>query len=269
MMLAAPGGMRLFYGTAVDQCIFISADRSPAYIGKLGKVYMQTRFSFAEDISVGGVGSQLATNLAGTQAVIKNFLDVFMGAVSCAGGPVAWAVTGMNAAVTIGKIKREFSTYSKGMESLYYYMRYCSTRTPQLTQSVLSPLIFDTLTKKLQGKGVDLLTGALPGPKVAGKLTGVLIGAFGEDQVAVRLKAISDLMKEVLVKVALHQEDHSGETLSQEQVAGLAKHVIKQLKPAGLPPAPADAETIVREVAANCFHVRKPLSDIAAALDTL
>ena len=269
MFLPAPGGKRLFYGTAGDYCLFVGADTSPASIGKLGRVYMQTRFSFAEDISVGGVAAQLAVGLAGTKATITNFLNLFMGAVSCAGGPVAWGITGMNVAVTLGKVKQEFSTYSKGIEAIYEYMRYYATTTPQLTITVLEPLVYDILRAKVQGKGIDLLSAAVPGPKVAGKLTGVFLAACGEDMVGTRLKAISNLMKEVLVKVAVHQQEHINEKLTAEQVTGLGKHVIKQLAPAGVVPLQTTAEAIVKEVAANCFKVRKPLSDIAAALDAL
>ncbi|MCX6625513.1 MAG: hypothetical protein NTY38_31520 [Acidobacteria bacterium] len=269
MFLPAPGGRRLFYGTAGEYCLFVGADTSPAGIGKLGRIYMQTRFSFAEHMLVGGVAAQLATSLAGTQATIKNFLNLFLGAVSCASGPVAWGITGMNVAVTAGKIKQEFHTYSKGIEAIYEYMRYYSGLTPNLTQAVLGPLGYNVLSKNVKGKAMDLLTGALPGPKVAGKLTGVFLAACGENQVDTRLKAISNLMKEVLVKVAVHQQEHMNEKLSAQQVSGLAKHVITQLTPAGLVSGQSTAEKIVVEVAANCFKVRQPLSDIAAALDAL
>lgn len=269
-LLAAPGGKRLFYGQISNDCIFIGADLSPAYVGNLGKIFSQGRGAFSNDISFGGPANLLSTGLAGTKAVISNFLDVFVGAVACAGGPVAWGITGMTLAVTAGNIKKNYKTYSDGLEAIYYYMIYCSTLTPTLTKFLLGPLIFDAIWDKAKAKGLSKLTGAVPGPDIGGYLLGVGLDALGEKQVETRLKAISKLMKDVLVKVALHQQEHYTETLSNEQVHLLAKHhIVNELSPIGLAPKQADAETIIREVAANCFKVRKPLSDIAKTLDLL
>lgn len=265
---AAPDGKRFYYNNVGDYSLYVLVDEWMPQ-GNLGKAYIQKRSDFASDVSVGGTAADISNRLKATQAVIKSFLELYMGVLSCAGGPLAFAITGMKVVVTAGHIKQNYKTYQKGIEALYYYMAYCNTKTPTLSISVFDQLLWASVRNRLSSKSKDLLSGAIPGPKISGKIAGVFLGAVGEDQVQLRLKAINGLIKEVLVKVAKHQQDHYGQKLSPEQVSQLAKHVNKQLALCKASVSQSTAEQIIREVAENCFHVRKPLADIADALTVL
>ena len=71
-------------------------------------------------------------NLAASKKVIEEFMDLFMGVLSVAGGPVAMGITGMNLLVSSGKIVRNYDTYKKAIEVILYNRSFIE-RTPRLS----------------------------------------------------------------------------------------------------------------------------------------
>lgn len=263
-----PDGHRFFYGTYGPDCIYILVGAKALNAGRLGKVFQQDRATFAGDVGQHGFAGEL--NLKASKAVIEGFMDIFLGVLSVTSGPVAVGITGMNLLVSAGQLKRDYSVYTKAMEVLLYNRTFIQTNAKMLYNVVMIELLYGTLEKTLTGQAKDALLKAVPGPKVAGKVAGVFLGKIGEDNFKVRLKAINELFKDVLIKVADHASTNYPKKLSDEQVEQLAKHhVLRILNAHGLIPYldQPTAEKIVREVVDNCLGLRRPLKEMSAALD--
>ncbi|HYP43250.1 MAG TPA: hypothetical protein VEQ18_04450 [Candidatus Nitrosocosmicus sp.] len=265
-----PDGDRFYYGNYDNYCIYVLVRANMNSVGKLGKFFKQNRFSFATDISEGGPGAEVTRRLHGSKAVIEGFMDVFMGVLSCAGGPVAMGITGMNILVATGNITKNYDVYKKAIEVLLYNRQFIEKNARQLYYVIFAESMLGGLEKMLTGRAKEALLNAVPGPKIAGKVLGVFLGKIGEDKLKVRLKMINKLFKDVLIKVADHASQTYPNKLSNQQVSDLAKHVIKTLNEPGLLTLPQiTGESIIREVVDNCLGLQNPLKKISAALDKI
>lgn len=265
-----PDGDRFYYGNYGDDCIYVLVRANMNSVGKLGKFFRQNRFSFATDLSEGGPAAEVTRRLTGSKAVIEGFMDVFMGVLSCAGGPVAMGITGMNILVATGNITKNFDVYKKAIEVLLYNRKFIEQNARQLYYVVFGEVGIGGLEKFLTGRAQDALLNALPGPKVAGKVLGVFLGKIGEDKLKVRLQMINKLFKDVLIKVANHASQNYPNKLSKQQVSDLANHVVSTINESGLIKFPHDTgESIIREVVDNCLGLQNPLKKMSAALDII
>lgn len=268
----APDGHRFFFGVYDPDCVYILVKANPGHIGRLGKFFLQDRFSFAGDVSQHGYAGELSTRLAASKTVISGFLDIFMGVLSVTSGPLALGITGMNLLVAGGKIKRNYEIYARAMEVLLYNREFIRTNAPTLYGVVMVELAYGQLEKMISGQAKDALLNAVPGPKVAGKIVGVLLGKFGEDEFKERLKILNELFKEVLIKVAEHASTNWPKPIEADQVQKLAyHHVVPILSRRGILKYMDQkaGEKIVAETAANCLGLKGPLKKISAALDVI
>lgn len=271
MIIPSIDGKRLIYGTALPDVIYIQVGISVSKLKKLGGIYAQPVSSFRWDVGVGGVSGGVAQRTSGSKAVIKNFLDVFVGAVGCASGPVGWAVTGMNLLVAGGKIKQNYSIYRDAMEALVDNKLYFRQNMKIFYETILGELFFGRMEEELMGRAKEYLSDAVPGPKVAGKLVGVALAQIGENHLHQRLGTVKKMIDDVLLKVADHVIAKN-EQLSQEQVQSLATHHLKPLldKTGAVINAPMSrAEAIIRETGQNAAFARPRLKKISTAIGAL
>jgi hypothetical protein len=84
---------------------------------KVGTVYKQEVWAFGSDVGRGNTISTLKRQLAGTKSVITNFLDIYLGCLTVAGGPLAWSITGMQIVVAGGKIKQNYDLYQDALSA--------------------------------------------------------------------------------------------------------------------------------------------------------
>ena len=276
MFLPAIDGERYFYATAGTYVYFMQTRVLPDSSSRVGTFYYQTKTGFIGDVGVGGYAGGMIRRTAGTKATIKVFLDVFIGALACAGGPLAWSITGMNVMVATGTVVKNYSKYEDAMVAILASRKIIRDRMPVFYRTVLYELYFGAVEQQLMSRSKDLLADALPGPKVAGKLVGVLLGAMGEDKLQVRLKALQELFTDVIEKVAAHARDKGQKlgvkqtVLSDEQVSQLADlHVMRILRKTNcVLPRPEEAKEIIRETASN-WNVRADLHKMAAAIEAM
>ena len=200
--------------------------------------------------------------------MIKNFLDVFTGIVATAGGPVARGIAGMNLAVTAGKIKQEYSSYEKVMDTILYDHDFFFYTLPAFTSTVLGEYLAGVLQDRAINYGKGLASKSIPG--AGGRIAGVILGQIGEARTTNRLKALSKLLKDVLIKVAIRQSEVYPQKLTEEQITGLAVHVKKSLCDlTDFPIKEIVRKEIVREVGANPLSLAKRFKAIAAAIDAI
>lgn len=266
--LMGPEGRRMLYGTADDKAIFVSADTTPSGMARVGKVFYQSKSSFAHDVNRYGPLSETGRRLMASQEVIKNFLDVFTGIVATAGGPVAWGIAGMNVAVTAGKIKQEYSAFSKVMETILYHHDFLFQKVPAFTSNALGHFLAGVLEDKAINFGKGFVAKSIPG--AGGKVAGVILGQLGEARTGARMKALSKMLKEVLIKVAVHQSTVYPAQLSQDQIVALGKKVREHLcYMTDYKVTDIILEEMVREVGQNPLSLEARFQAIAKAIDTI
>jgi hypothetical protein len=239
-----------------------------------GRYFRQSMVGFSNAVGVGGVAGDVIRRTAATQAVIKNFLDVYLGALACAGGPLAWSITGMNVLVTTGQVIRDYRTYEDALVAILSCRKELKEHLRTLYDEVFYTLLIGTIEQKLKSKGKEALADAVKGPKLAGKLVGVLLGAVGEDRMKERFKAVKELCTKVFVKVAQHSMEKGRGlgtvTISEEQADLLAKHHILPIfneTSLGNMPLSVGAQ-IAREVSA-WWNMKSTYVKVAAALEKL
>ncbi len=266
----SPEGHRLFYGTYGTDVVFFMLKPNAGFEHMYGKFFTQNKTWFEEDIGRFGHYGELKLNA--TKKVIEGWLDLFMGVAAVAGGPTAAAIAGMNALVTAGNVKRDWDKYKRAVEVILYNRDFVKNNCKTLYNVVWVELLLGQLEKSLSGKAKSALADAIPGPKVAGKIAGVFIGKFGEDELKTRLKQVNELFKEVLIKVADHSAAKWPEKLSADQIHGLSHHhVTKILNKNGYVSYVGQeiGELIVKETSEACLGIKRPLKDVSAALDLL
>lgn len=266
MLLPAPDGDRFFYQTAANDVVYILVKPAAGQQHNLGQFFAQGRWGFTSDIELGAVAAGVARRTAASKKVMEAWVDLMMGAVGCASGPVGWAVTGFNVAMAGGKFLANFDIYVKAFETILFNQSYFQKNTPTLYRTVLDDLLFSKIKDKMKGNFAANVASYVAGKGVGGKLVGLFIGKLGEDYLQRSLKTINALFREVLIKIAQHMSDNPGAKLTEEQIEGLAGHVKKRLAPSRSI-STADARSIVQETAAG--HIRTNLMDISKVLDTL
>ncbi len=271
-IFSAIDGSRFYYGNADFYAIYIQSSVNPRNYHKLGKIYKQNKSSFAMDISVGGTVGILNQNLAATAATVKNFMDIYLGTLSCAGGPVAWSITGMNLLVAGGKIKSNYSIYRDALEALVDNKLFFRTQMRIFYETILGELFFGRMEEELMGRAKEYLSEAVPGPKVAGKLVGVALAQIGENHLNKRLGTVKKMIDNVLLKVADHIITTKEPLKEVEQVQMLAKLHLKPLmdETGAIVNGPLSrAEEIIRETARNANTARPRLQKISRAIGGL
>lgn len=234
-----------------------------------GKIFVQSYQSYWSDVDQGGVIHNVNLNLAGSKTVISNFLDLFMGCVAVAGGPVAYAITGMNLLVAGGKVKRNYVLYSEALEAFVSDGMELRRLMPVFYDHMYVDLFLARIEADLQGKSRDLVTGVIPAPKAVKALIGVFLGKVGEDPMKAMLEGIRGIIIDVLLKVIEHSA--GGKPLDAEQVQKLASyHIVPMYRKISRVEMRQDrAEAIIREAAKNGAQVRPRLLKIAKAIEAL
>ncbi len=266
MVLPAPDGDRFLYQTAAELVVYILVKPANGHHHNLGQFFSQGRSYFASDVELGAVAAGVARRTAATKKVMEAWVDLMMGAVGCASGPVGWAVTGFNLAMNGANFYRNYDIYVKAIERILYHRTSYKSQAPTLYSTVLEDLLFGHIQDKLKGSIVTKVSEKVAGKGVGGKLVGLFLGKMGEDYFKRNLKAINSLFKEVLIKIAQHMYDNPGAKLSEEQIDGLAGHVRKQLAPVRQI-STSVSKKIVQEVAEG--HLRSGLIDISNAISAL
>jgi len=273
---ASIDGERFFHSSAGDYIYYLQTKAVPGKGSAVGKFFAQHKTGFKYDITQGGTASGVSRLTAGSKAVITTFMDVFIGTVALAGGPVGWGIMGMNAIVLGGKVVRNYTVYEDAMVAILAARKEMRDKMPVFYRTVLWELYFGIVEQQLVGRSKDILSEAIPGPKVAGKLVGAILGAMGEDKFQVRLKTLKELFSEVMEKVAQHAMDANQAigakkiVLSDEQVKKLAAlHVKRILKKTNIVmPTDAEMEEIVRE-AARQWNMRSTYKKMSAAIEVI
>lgn len=239
-----------------------------------GRFFTQTKIGFANDVGEGGIAGGVIKRTTGTKEVIKNFLDVYLGALACAGGPLAWAITGMNVLVTTGQVIRDYRIYEDALVAILSSREQMEKHLPTLYDEVFYTLLIGTIMQKLKSKGKDALADAVKGPKLAGKLVGVLLGAVGEDLMKVRFTAVKNLCNDVFVKVAqFHMEKGTklgGNPISEEQADLLAKHhILPKFNAAGVATMGLSTGAQIAREVSSWWNMKSTYVKVAAALEKL
>lgn len=234
-----------------------------------GKLFVQSYHGYWADVDQGGVIQQVNLNLAGSKSTISNFMDLFMGCVAVAGGPLAYAITGMNLLVAGGKIKRNYALYSEALEAFVSDNMQLRSLMPVFYDHMYAELFLGRIEADLQGKAKDLVTGAIPAPKAVKALVGVFLGKVGEDPMKRMLDGIRGIIVDVLLKVIEHSA--SGKPLDAAQIQKLASYHIVPMyaKMSQVAMRQDRAEAIIREAAKSASQVKPRLTKIAKAIEAL
>lgn len=263
----SPEGHRFFYGTYDPYAVFVLIKANPGHEPKLGKFFRQEKQWFGSDVGKHGFAGEL--KLGASKAVIEGFMDIFMGVAAAAGGPLAVGIAGMNLVVSAGKIKQDWNVYKDAIEVLLYNRKFIKENAPTLYNVVMIEVLYGHLEKTLTSKATGALLDAIPGPKVAGKVAGVFLGKFGEDDLKERLKALSKLFNDVLVKVTKHAASNWPAKLEKQQVHDLAfHHVVTPLNEKHWLNYMEQSigEKIIQETVDNCLGLQGPCKKIGTAL---
>jgi len=262
-------GRRLLTHVIGLQAWYIQTEVNTNEIWKVGRLYRQDSWSFGMDVSVGGTSNLLAKSLSGTKEVISNFLDIFIGCVSVAGGPVGWSILGMNVVVAGGKIKQNYAEYDSALEAFVGDDMALRKLMPIFYDHMFVQLFLSRIEADLTGKAKEMATGALIKNKAVANLVGVFVGKVGEDAMKKMLTGINKIIKEVLLPIADHVITKG--QISTEQVHQLVTHhLIPEFGKLSRVPMREDrAKEIIRETQANPQAVKARLQKIAKALDAL
>lgn len=230
---------------------------------------MQSNSGYRSDVDVGGVAYHVNLNLAASKTVISNFLDIFMGCVAVAGGPLAYSITGMNLLVAGGKLKRNYALYTEALEAFVSDDMELRKLMPTFYDHMYAELFLGRIEADLKDKAKDLIKGAIPAPKAVKGLIGVFLGKVGEDPMKRMLEGIRGIIVDVLLKVIDHVG--SGKPLGNEQVQQLATHHIVPMyaKLSQVAMRQDRAEAIIREAAGNAARIKPRLVKIAKAVEAL
>lgn len=261
-------GRRLLTHVIGLQAFYVQTEHTKE-VWKVGRLYRQDSWSFGMDVSVGGTSHLLSKSLAGTKAVISNFLDIFIGCVSVAGGPVGWSILGMNIVVAGGKIKQNYQQYNDALEAFVGDDMALRKLMPIFYDHMFVQLFLSRIESDLTGKAKELATGVVIKNKAIANLVGVFVGKIGEDAMKKMLTGISEIIKEVLLPIADHVITKG--PITNEQVNQLVTHhlIPKFGKLSRVPMREDRAKEIIRETQTNPQPVKMRLEKIAKALDAL
>jgi hypothetical protein len=271
-------GSRLLTHVFAGQAVFVQTEDNRKQPWKVGRVYSQPTQFFDIDINrFGGYAGILTKKLAGTKAVISNFMDIYMGCLSVAGGPLAWSILGMNLIVAGGKIKQNYDLYEEALEAFIGGDMILQKSMPVFFEHMFVELYLGRIEADLTGKAKEVAAGFIAkkivkteaAEKVLSGTIGVFLGKIGEDAMKRTLNGMSAIIREVLLKVIDHKL--AGKPVTEDQVELLAKHHVVPMyaKLSQVPLRMDRAKAIVREAANNASTVRGRLEKIAKAVDKL
>lgn len=270
-------GSRLLTHVIGLQAFFVQTEDNSKQPWKVGRLYQQQTGSFGMDVTVGAVASALKTKLAGTKATISNFMDIYMGCLAVAGGPVAWGITGMQLVVAGGQIRQNYVKYEEALEAFVGGDMILQRQMPVFFDHMFVELYLGRIEADLTGKAKEVAAGFIAkrvvkseaAEKVLSGTIGVFLGKVGEDAMKRTLKGISSIIREVLLKVIEHKL--SGKPLTEDQVELLAKHHLVPMydKLSRVAMRMDRARAIVREAYDNAATVKPRLEKIAKAVDAL
>lgn len=267
---AIDGARLLLYATPFGDVYYAQVGEKGVIPINRGKFFVQAYDAYRTDVNQGGVAYHVNINLAGSKNVISNFLDLFMGCVAVAGGPLAFAITGMNVLVAGGKLKRNYALYTEALEAFVSDNMELQRLMPTLFDHMYVGLFLNRIEADLQGKAKDLVKGAIPAPKAVKALIGVFLGKVGEDPMKKMLDGIREIIIEVLLMIIEHVESNKP-ALTAEQVQKLATHhIVDRFKKFSQVPVPQiRAEAIIREAVTNGRLAKPRLLKIAKAIQAL
>jgi hypothetical protein len=264
------GARLLLYATPFGDVYYAQVgERGIIPINK-GKIFVQSYNAYRVDINEGGVAYHVNINLAGSKTVISNFLDIFMGCLAVAGGPVAYAITGMNVLVAGGKLKRNYALYTEALEAFVSDDMALRHMMPVFYDHMYAELFLGRIEADLKDKAKDLVKGAIPAPKAVKGLIGVFLGKVGEDPMKRMLNGIRGIIVDVLLK-SIDRVAETGQPLTADQIQKLASYHIGPMyaKLSQVPMRQDRAEAILREATGNGAKTRPRLLKIANAVDAL
>jgi hypothetical protein len=266
---AIDGKRLLCYATPFGDAYYMQVETLPSETWKKGQYFVQPYNAYRQAVDAGGVAHHVNINLAATKSVLSDFLDIYMGCMAVAGGPVAWSITGMNLLVMGGKIKRNYQLYVEALEAFVSNDMELRKLMPTFYDHMYGELFLGRIEADLKGKAKDLVKESIPAPKAVKGIIGVFLGKVGEDPMKRMLQGIRGMIVDVLFKTMDHVA--GGKPLSNEQVQLLAKHHIVPMyaKLSQVPMRQDRAEAIIREAAANAARIRPRLQKIVNAVDAL
>lgn len=267
---AIEGSRLLLHATHFGDVYYMQSGEKGVIPNNRGRIFVQSYDAYREDVNVGGVAYHVNLNLAGSKAVISNFLDIFMGCVAVAGGPLAYSITGMNLVVAGGALKRNYALYAEALEAFVSDNMELRRLMPIFYDHMYAELFLGRIEADLQGKARDLVGGAIPAPKAVKALVGVFLGKVGEDPMKRMLGGIRGIIVDVLLKVIEHVIS-SGQPLAADQVQKLASLYVVPMYAAMSRVAMRQdrAEEIIREAARNAAKVKPRLLKISKAIQAL
>lgn len=263
-------GSRLLMYATLGEAYYMQVDTKPNETWKKGQLFVQSTAGYRPDVNVGGVAYHANLNLAATKSVLSDFLDIYMGCLAVAGGPLAWSITGMNVLVMGGKIKRNYQCYIDALEAFVSDDMELRKLMPTFYDHMYVELFLGRIEADVKSKAKDLIKESIPAPKAVKGLIGVFLGKVGEDPMKRMLEGIRGIIVEVLLKVIDHVTS-TGKPLSNEQVQQLAKHHIVPMyaKLSQVTMRQDRAEAIIREAAGNPARVKPRLLRISKAVEAL
>ncbi len=272
-------GGRLLTHIVENNAYYIQTEQITNEPWKVGRVYKQSIFYFASDATKGGTGATLKKSLAGTKSVISDFLDIYLGCLSVASGPLAISITGMNLVVAGGKIKQNYDLYNDALEAFVSDDMALQKMMPIFFDHMFVELYLGRIEADLTGKAKEVATSLITkkfvkgeaARKIVNNTIGVFVGKIGEDAMKRILTGISKIIKDILLKVADHAITKGPNSVSEEQVGQLATHhIVPEYAALSRVPMRMDrAQEIIRETARNAQAVKPRLQKIAKAIDAL
>lgn len=264
------GSRLLCYAQGFGDVYYMQVDTKPVEAWKKGRIFVQSNAGYRQDVNVGGVAYHVNINLAGSKEVISNFLDIFMGCVAVAGGPVAFAVTGMNVLVAGGKLKRNYALYTEALQAFVSDNMELRRLMPVFYDHMYAELFLGRIEADLKDKAKDLLKESIPAPKAVKGLIGVFLGKVGEDPMKRMLGGIRGIIVDVLLK-SIDRVAETRAPLSTDQIQKLASyHIVPMYAKLSQVPMRQDrAEAIMREATANGPMVKPRLLKIAKAIEAV
>ncbi len=265
----ASDGIRLMYGRADTEVFYMLAKSKPTNKYDEGRIYRQNQWSFSAEVGQFGGIMVAAEKLSATKSVISDFLDIYLGCMAVAGGPVAWGITGMNLAVATGKIVKNYHVYAEALRAISEEDVVFYKKMPVFYEHMIVELLLARIKQDVRSAGIDLATESLIPNKAVGKIVGVFLGKIGEEPLKKYFKAFRQIIDQVLLKVADHAI--TGGTVEENQARMLADHhLVPQYATASFISLRQDrAMEIVFETARNAKDVRPRLARISKALAAL
>jgi len=270
-------GSRLLTHVIGLQAFYVQTEDATKQAWRVGRLYQQPTGGFGMDIGVGALASILKKKLAGTKATISNFMDIYLGCLAVAGGPLAWSITGMQLVVAAGKIRQNYRLYEDALEAFVGGDMILREKMPVFFDHMFVELYLGRIEADLTGKAKEVAAGFIAkkivkseaAEKVLSGTIGVFIGKIGEDAMKRTLNGMSGIIREVLLKVIDHKL--SGKPITDEQVELLATHHMVPMygKLSQVPLRMDRAKAIIREAAESALTVRSRLEKVAKAVDAL